>query len=633
MPKVRPSSPARHGDRPCAVRSLTCLKLSPRSPSPAAPPIKAERPKWAPAAQAAAPIVYGTADTTHTAVVALLNPDGGRLRPVLGDHRPGERRPRLRADRGALLLAGADDRHPQPRLQRGRAVHQQLQPAGAHVRGQRRLGQGGPGLRAHHDARLLHAHLQRAQRQPRRSPWPPETTGSAWSTTVEYVGFGVTTDATNNSNTLRNHASAPRSTSRSPPAPSRTTRAAGSAVPARARQRRARACSPPARRKSSQKVVGTTSYGSSKCQPRGQHRRRHARHLGDGPEAGSSSPTSAAARRARRPRRAARRRAPARRAAAPRPRAARPSTATSAAARAAPSTTCATGSTTITKKTCSSTTVCGWSAANNYYGCVAPPGGADPSGTYPLTLRRRQHLHVEQQQQQQHRQRQHQLVEQHLQQRQHHELRDHDGRPHLRRLHQHLVLRAGDGVRERQRVHPLPAGQPDPAPRTSPRPTSTTASTRAAWPRAARAASAPAAAAPAAALAPPPPGPARAPPRVRAPAPPPRAATAARAPPPPAATAAASSEPGRQRHHRRRQRDRDGDRRNNNASGGHGQPWQQQRLQRRRRNGQRPVGSRLARRDAARRRARALAPPARGAVRRTGVCSLSHPDEEGSPRI
>ncbi len=33
--------------------------------------------------------------------------------------------------------------------------------------------------------------------------------------------------------------------------------------------------------------------------------------------------------------------------------------------------------------TCGAAQVCGWNAANGYYDCVAPPGGADPSGTYP----------------------------------------------------------------------------------------------------------------------------------------------------------------------------------------------------------------------------------------------------------
>jgi hypothetical protein len=38
----------------------------------------------------------------------------------------------------------------------------------------------------------------------------------------------------------------------------------------------------------------------------------------------------------------------------------------------------------VAQKACTGTKVCGWSAANGYYACVAPPGGADPSGTYPL---------------------------------------------------------------------------------------------------------------------------------------------------------------------------------------------------------------------------------------------------------
>jgi hypothetical protein len=39
---------------------------------------------------------------------------------------------------------------------------------------------------------------------------------------------------------------------------------------------------------------------------------------------------------------------------------------------------------TVTDQPCTGGTVCGWSAANGYYDCVPPPGGADPSGTNPI---------------------------------------------------------------------------------------------------------------------------------------------------------------------------------------------------------------------------------------------------------
>ena len=39
---------------------------------------------------------------------------------------------------------------------------------------------------------------------------------------------------------------------------------------------------------------------------------------------------------------------------------------------------------TVIEQTCKNGRVCGWSASNAYYGCVAPPGGADPSGIYPI---------------------------------------------------------------------------------------------------------------------------------------------------------------------------------------------------------------------------------------------------------
>ncbi len=43
---------------------------------------------------------------------------------------------------------------------------------------------------------------------------------------------------------------------------------------------------------------------------------------------------------------------------------------------------CSSGS--VSSKSCSSGEVCGWDTSKSYYGCVAAPGGADPTGTYPL---------------------------------------------------------------------------------------------------------------------------------------------------------------------------------------------------------------------------------------------------------
>jgi hypothetical protein len=42
---------------------------------------------------------------------------------------------------------------------------------------------------------------------------------------------------------------------------------------------------------------------------------------------------------------------------------------------------------TVTSKKCTGSDVCGWDSTSSYYGCVAAPGGADPSGTYPLTCK------------------------------------------------------------------------------------------------------------------------------------------------------------------------------------------------------------------------------------------------------
>jgi hypothetical protein len=44
-------------------------------------------------------------------------------------------------------------------------------------------------------------------------------------------------------------------------------------------------------------------------------------------------------------------------------------------------------STTLETKTCSGSDVCGWDSTKGYYYCVAPPGGADPSGTYPIACK------------------------------------------------------------------------------------------------------------------------------------------------------------------------------------------------------------------------------------------------------
>ena len=50
---------------------------------------------------------------------------------------------------------------------------------------------------------------------------------------------------------------------------------------------------------------------------------------------------------------------------------------------------CATTTATkVTSKTCSGTTsACGWDATKKYYNCVAPPGGADPGGTYTIACK------------------------------------------------------------------------------------------------------------------------------------------------------------------------------------------------------------------------------------------------------
>ena len=45
---------------------------------------------------------------------------------------------------------------------------------------------------------------------------------------------------------------------------------------------------------------------------------------------------------------------------------------------------CPKGSSKITPNVCASGQVCGWISKDGYYGCVAPPGEADPSHEYPI---------------------------------------------------------------------------------------------------------------------------------------------------------------------------------------------------------------------------------------------------------
>ncbi len=44
---------------------------------------------------------------------------------------------------------------------------------------------------------------------------------------------------------------------------------------------------------------------------------------------------------------------------------------------------CPTANPVLTSKPCVAPLVCGWNPTSLYYGCVAAPGGADPSGTNP----------------------------------------------------------------------------------------------------------------------------------------------------------------------------------------------------------------------------------------------------------
>jgi len=45
---------------------------------------------------------------------------------------------------------------------------------------------------------------------------------------------------------------------------------------------------------------------------------------------------------------------------------------------------CKSGQTTLTVTPCTGTEVCGWKTADDYYTCVAAPGGADPTNKHPI---------------------------------------------------------------------------------------------------------------------------------------------------------------------------------------------------------------------------------------------------------
>jgi uncharacterized protein (TIGR03382 family) len=339
------------------------------------------------------PIVYGTADTAnpHTAVVALLNPDSGGYDQCSGTI------VQVKAGVASVLTAAHCCNQTQPTVvvmssdysvgvpYVSGSMSTPAAPAYAVIASSVKYdtAYNGNASAPVDDFCMLQFNA------PATATSIPVATGSdglAVGSLVDYVGFGVTTDATNNSNTIRNIAS---NVSINTAVGANTfSYTEGMATPNRGGpcegDSGGPALVPPGVPQSQQKVVGTTSYGSAKCQPAGSTGvdMRVISQTGMGGfiasylgltgsgDAGSTSGGDAGTGTGTVP-------------------------TTCAEADGNPGCCigntiyfCATGATpTLTTQTCTGTKVCGWktTSTGSYYGCVAPPASGDPSNTYPLT--------------------------------------------------------------------------------------------------------------------------------------------------------------------------------------------------------------------------------------------------------
>ena len=331
-----------------------------------------------PAAESAAPIVYGTADTAHTAVVALLNPDQGGYDECSGTI------VQVSNGVGYVLTAGHCCTPTQPTIVIINSdysvglpyINSSNPPAPTYAVNASSV-QVDPAYvpTTTHDFCMLT--FNGAPAGTATIPVATSPDGLALNTTVEYVGFGVTTDATNNSNTLRYHASAPVNLAVAADTFS-YNEGGGIGGPCEG-DSGGPALLPSGAAQSTQRVVGTTSYGSSKCQPAGSTGVDMRVTSATGPGGfittflgGTSSSSSSSS-----------------------------SSSTSSSSGGAPGTCseadgttgccagnipyyCASGSTTVPATTCTGTKVCGWNASKGYYACVAAPGGTAPGDAPPI---------------------------------------------------------------------------------------------------------------------------------------------------------------------------------------------------------------------------------------------------------
>ena len=336
-----------------------------------------------PVGSSSSPIVYGTADTAnpHTAVVALLAPDGSGYDQCSGTII------QVKAGLATVLTAAHCCNNTQPSIvvmsndYSGSVnyISSSSPPAPAYAVIASSVkfdpSYNGSASAPIDDFCLLQFNA------PAGTPSIPVavgTDGLAVGSKVDYVGFGVTTDATNNSNTIRNIASNVTVNTAVTANTFSCTEGNGIGGPCEG-DSGGPALVPPGVPQAQQTVVGTTSYGSAKCQPAGSTGVDMrvlsqtgtggfiSTYLGTGTggdagtTGGGDAGTSGTA----------------------------PTTCTEAdgtfgCCEGTTNYYCATGATTVTSKTCTGGKVCGWNKTSGYYACVAAPATADPSGMYPL---------------------------------------------------------------------------------------------------------------------------------------------------------------------------------------------------------------------------------------------------------
>jgi len=336
-------------------------------------------------AHTSAPIVYGSADTAHTAVVALLAPLQGGFSECSGTivqvtsgvasvltaaHCCNQGAPTIvvMSDDYGASVSSIKSSHPPA-------------PAYAVIAGSVRWDQG-------YDENALAPVDDFCMLQfdaPAGTPVIPVATGSdglAPNIAVEYVGFGTT--ESNQNNSLREHVSAPVD-QQITAADFRYTEGGTTHIGGPCEgDSGGPALLPSGVPQAQQVVVGTTSYGDDACMSYGVSMRVTSEtgpggfistYLASGPSSVSSSTGASSA---------------------------SSSSSSGGGGSGAPTTCdgaggdigcctpagalyfCAPGQASLEYLPCHGGKTCGWDAADGYYACVTGPGGADPSGTYPL---------------------------------------------------------------------------------------------------------------------------------------------------------------------------------------------------------------------------------------------------------